>query len=184
MLQAGLANKRTMQEVQVLKYAFKLLVYRAAGICEAKEARLRKCYVMAYKASKGDTASIPPEVRAHGFANILVRAKRYVEREEKAANDQLSPRALAVWADAEFINDAMIPQLHPCTRQVGCSQMPHHAHPFVLEACPADLLCSVLCASLLMHSSTVLAVCKIRTLTARKPDRTLTMTLADPANLH
>ena len=117
-----------MQEVQALEQAFKLLVYRAAGIQEARMARNHKCHVMTYKASKGDTDSIPPEVLAHGSVNVFTRAQTYLRRQDTAFLTQLSPkeRALAVWADADFMNVEMESQLHPCTRQVKLHAISDH----------------------------------------------------------
>ena len=118
LLQAELPSTRTLAEVQELEAALTLLIYRVGGIKKARNERSIK----AHRSMMDLDGDIPMEVWPFCTDGVANGFYKYYAHKEKAANERLSlcSRELAVWADAELINDRIREQLPFSTHRVRC----------------------------------------------------------------
>lgn len=92
--------------------ALKLLIDRAGGIRKARNERNEKASALIDM--EDDRAAF--DLYLSGNGSVKEGARQHIAQKEKQAHDHLSPKAkaVAIWADAEFITPEIRSQLPPC----------------------------------------------------------------------
>ncbi len=115
-VQGGLSETRTFEEVRDLVQALKLLIDRAGGIRKARDERNQKASALIDM--EDDRAAFGLYLSGNG--SVKEGARQHIAQKEKQAHDLLSPKAkaVAIWADAEFITPEIRSQLPACMHRV------------------------------------------------------------------
>ncbi len=114
--QAGLAAARSIREVEDAETALQLLVTRAAGIHEAKVARIRSVL-------SDVKQQFPIECyreRIAGFWGRFVYTELVVAERLKQERRSPTQQGLAVWAEADLVTPEILEQIPVCLRKVRC----------------------------------------------------------------
>ena len=111
-VQAGLSETRTFEEVRDLVQALKFLIDRAGGIRKARDERNQTASALIDM--EDDRAAFGLYLSGNG--SVMEGTRWHVAQKEKQAHDLLSPKAkaVAIWADAEFITPDIRSQLPAC----------------------------------------------------------------------